>query len=94
VPDKAERVRHFHDSTLAALAELICAAGHAHPQELRREQILKRLPSGDVKSFADFYPELTSGELLSGTGDLSYKALWERAQATSFLPKVLMAAAG
>ena len=32
VPDKAERVRRFHDNTLMALADLVGAAGLAHPE--------------------------------------------------------------
>ena len=35
VDDKAVRVRQFHQSTLAALGELVCAAGLSHPRELR-----------------------------------------------------------
>ena len=42
VPDKAERVRRFHDNTLAALAELIGAAGLRHPKDLTPMHLLKR----------------------------------------------------
>src|SRR5262249_14107188 len=43
VGDKAVRVRQFHDSTLAALADLVRAAGLAHAHELRRTHILRRV---------------------------------------------------
>src|SRR6185437_4387939 len=35
VPDKAARVRSFHDSTLEALGDLVGASGLSHPSELR-----------------------------------------------------------
>ncbi len=34
VPDKAERVRNFHDSTLEALGDLVGASGLSHPSDL------------------------------------------------------------
>jgi glutamate synthase domain-containing protein 2 len=53
VETKAERVARFHHNTLAALGELVGAAGLAHPNELRPYHILKRLSASEVKSFAN-----------------------------------------
>jgi glutamate synthase domain-containing protein 2 len=72
VGDKAPRVRQFHEHTLAALAELIGAAGLAHPSELRPMHILRRISPSEVKSFAEIYPFLGPGELLAGTRDPLY----------------------
>src|SRR5215472_343373 len=58
VPDKAERVRQFHDSTLKALGELMGAAGLAHPRELNRMHIQRRISPTEVRSFAQIYPTL------------------------------------
>src|SRR5271170_6480391 len=69
VPDKAERVFHFHRSTVKALAELIAAAGLEHPADIRPLHIAKRLTAGEVSSYADVYRFLRPGELLDGTDD-------------------------
>jgi glutamate synthase domain-containing protein 2 len=86
VPDKAERVRNFHDRTLHALAELTAAAGLARPGVVRRDQIMRRISSTNVRSFAEIYPELRPGELLRTDGDPGYAVLWEAADASSFAP--------
>ena len=86
VPEKAERVRMFHESTLRALGELVGAAGLDHPSELRPELILKRLSGSEVKSFADLYPRLESGTLLAGTADPDYARYWSLADANTFGP--------
>jgi glutamate synthase domain-containing protein 2 len=87
VPDKAERVRHFHESTLMALSELVGAAGLAHPRDLRRAHILKRLSPSAVASFAEAYPELAPGSLLDGTADPRSRRLWSMADPRSFAPQ-------
>jgi hypothetical protein len=84
VPDKAERVRRFHASTMEALADFIAAAGVAHPSEIMRCQIMKRFGEGQVKSFAEAYPELAPGALLNGQVDEGYARNWAMAQAESF----------
>src|SRR5262249_1885280 len=59
VESKAERVARFHHNTLAALGELVGAAGLAHPNELRPQHILRRVSSSELKTFADVYHFLT-----------------------------------
>jgi glutamate synthase domain-containing protein 2 len=87
VPDKAERVRRFHDQTLIALAELVAAAGLEHPRELTPLHILKRMSPSEVKAFADIYPFLEPGELIAGASRPDYAAYWAMADAASFAPK-------
>lgn len=84
VPDKAERVAHFHHNTLHALSELTAAAGLEHPSEFHREHISRRISQSEVKTFADLYPELDTGSLLNGTADERYLASWRKADAHSF----------
>ncbi|MFO1494633.1 MAG: FMN-binding glutamate synthase family protein, partial [Lysobacterales bacterium] len=55
VPDKAERVKNFHQNTLRALKELIAAAGLKHPGELGPEHIIRRVSSNEVRSLATLY---------------------------------------
>jgi glutamate synthase domain-containing protein 2 len=93
VPDKAERVRRFHASTVTALAELIAAAGLAHPRDLRPSHIMKRISPSEVRSFAEVYPFLASGELTAGTRNAYYAAAWDKAEAGSFAAKLQAPAA-
>ena len=86
VADKAPRVRQFHQSTLAALGELVGAAGLAHPNELRPWHILKRVSANEVKTFAEVYPFLQQRELLSGSSNPYYAQQWALADAQGFAP--------
>ena len=86
VPDKAERVRRFHKSTLIALGELMCAAGLNAPGQIHPSQIMKRLSPLDVRSFAEIYPFLQDGELLGNDAEPTYAKIWAMADANSFGP--------
>jgi hypothetical protein len=84
VSDKAERVRRFHDNTLAALAELVGAAGLAHPRELTAMHLLRRVSPHEVKTFAELYTFLGERELLAGSGHAYYAQAWNVAHAGRF----------
>jgi glutamate synthase domain-containing protein 2 len=86
VDDKAVRVRQFHDNTLAALADLVGAAGLSTPNELRPMHILRRTSPSEVKSFAEVYPFMEPGELLAGTRHAQYAQQWAMADAGRFAP--------
>ena len=93
VPDKANRVAHFHNNTLHALSELTAAAGLEHPSDFHREHISRRISQSEVKTFADLYPEMPSGALLNGTADARYTTAWNKADAHSFRAAAIAAAA-
>jgi glutamate synthase domain-containing protein 2 len=84
VGDKAERVFHFHESTLHALAEFVAAAGLDHPSEFMPAHFSRRISAREVVTFAELYPTLRSGELLGGTSDPRFRGPWEMADANSF----------
>ncbi len=87
VPDKAERVKNFHASTLHALSELVAAAGLTHPAALSPHHFLHRQSADRVVSFAEQYEMLAPGQLLSdATTSPRYGAAWRMAQAHSFAP--------
>ncbi len=87
VPDKAERVRHFHDRTVSALADMLAAAGVPHPDELQPHHLVHRQTSTELHQFGLQHHFLTSGVLLSGECQLpSYVNNWALAQAASFAP--------
>ena len=84
VDDKSTRVANFHQGTIAALAELIGAAGLAHPGDLKPEHISRRVTHTSVSTFAEIYPALTPGELLTGTTHARFAVPWQQADAETF----------
>jgi glutamate synthase domain-containing protein 2 len=85
VPDKAERVANFHRNTLAALAELISAAGLTHPKELRPEHLIRRTSGTEIRSAAQQYEFLKPGDLLRGTPRMEvFARYWPQVSSDSF----------
>ncbi len=85
VPDKAERVKMFHDNTLKALKELIAASGLSHPDELGPEHIIRRVSSTEVRSLSALYHFVKPGELIGGLPDHAvFKVFWDAARTDSF----------
>jgi glutamate synthase domain-containing protein 2 len=88
VKDKAARVANFHAATIQSLAELTAAAGLEHPTQFTRSHISRRVSPREVVTFAELYPLLTTGELLTGSADPHYDRVWRMAEADSFRPIV------
>jgi glutamate synthase domain-containing protein 2 len=87
VADKAVRVYNFHQNTLRALRDLICAAGLKHPCEIGPEHILRRVSPVEVRSLAALFPFLKRGELLGGVPDHAvFKSFWAISRSDSFEP--------
>ncbi|HEU4819287.1 FMN-binding glutamate synthase family protein [Janthinobacterium sp.] len=88
VSDKIARVAHFHQNTMKALAELIAAAGLAHPQELRPHHLVRRISPNQVKLASALLPFLEAGQLLdpSQLPQLPpvFGLYWPKAQSASF----------
>ncbi len=91
VGDKSVRVFNFHESTLAALQELLEAAGLNHPYELGPEHVIRRVSPNEVRSLAALQPWLKTGELLAGVPNQPvYEKFWNAARADRFsAPEVL-----
>jgi glutamate synthase domain-containing protein 2 len=85
VPDKAERVRNFHDNTLMALADMLAAAGIAHPDQLGPHHLHRRISTTEVRQVSELYQFLENGALLSNSlGDSFYASNWAKARADRF----------
>jgi hypothetical protein len=67
-----------------SLAELVAAAGLNHPTEFRPAHFSRRVSAHEVKSFAELYPSLRPGELLTGSGDKRFEIAWAMASAAEF----------
>ena len=92
VPDKAERVFQFHETTLEALRELVQAAGLQHPGEITAAHIVRRTAEHEVKLLATLLPFAKPGALLAaerGEGGWPHRVFelyWPIAHAESFAP--------
>jgi len=88
VPDKAERVRHFHQSTLHALQELVQAAGLAHPREITAHHIVRRISDTEVRLLSNLIMQVQPGALLGPLDGLYtvFRTYWPMASAQSFQP--------
>jgi glutamate synthase domain-containing protein 2 len=87
VPDKTERVFHFHEQTLKALKDIVQAAGLEHPGEITAHHIVRRVSENDVRLLANLVPQVPTGALLNGTLDAQHKVFstyWPHASAQSF----------
>jgi len=92
VSDKLERVANFHASTMHSLIELTAAAGLDHPNEFGPQHFSRRVSGNEVMTFAELYPPLAIGELLSGTQDRRFRDAWDMARAADFRPTFAQAA--
>ena len=55
-----------------------------HPTEFGPVHFSRRVSPHEVKTFAELYPTLQEGELLSGTRDKRFAAAWAMANAGEF----------
>ena len=88
VPDKTQRVAHFHQNTMKALKEIIAAAGLSHPSQLKPHHIVRRVSPNQVKLVSALLPYLQPGELLDPSQldrlPAVYGLYWPVSQAESF----------
>ena len=88
VPDKADRVYHFHQQTLFALKEMVQAVGVQHPNDITAHHIVRRSGDNKVHSLAQLMlTQLPNRALLDAdvaTLPHIYQHAWPRAQAHSF----------
>ena len=63
VPDKAERVKHFHNHTVESLAELVGAAGMSHPEEITADHVMVRNSDGKVTPMSLTLPTVQENSL-------------------------------
>lgn len=85
VPSKTERVYRFHKATIHALLEMIAAMGLQKPEDVRPHHVYRRVDDLKVRSMAEIYQFLGSGQLLSGDiPDCSLAREWDEASADSW----------
>ena len=87
--DKGERVYHFHNNTLRALAELVGAAGFTHPHQLKPHHIVRRISANEVRLVSNIISFLKPGDLIENRAEHPvYAIFWKMADAHSFAPRI------
>lgn len=87
VPDKAERVYHFHKNTVKALGDMAAAAGLSHPSAFLPHHLMMRENDRDMVTGKDVYPYMPEGFLLREDDNrFGYLERWRRARAAGFEP--------
>ena len=88
VKDRTERVYNFQKNTRFAFKELLEAAGLAHPNELNRRHIVRRLSASQIKLADQIYLKVENGALLRGESveDARLSVYWDRVDQSSFHP--------
>ena len=86
VPDKADRVRNFHRSTLHALQELVQAAGLGHPRQITAHHIVRRISDTEVRLLSNLVLQVQPGALLGSLDEQAsvFRLYWPLASAQSF----------
>ncbi len=92
VSDKAIRVANFQKETLKAFADVVGAMGYISPNQIKREDVYRRLTDGVIKSYEELFPSVEVGALLNESKlpvmrEDTLRA-YHAASADSFLPYV------
>jgi glutamate synthase domain-containing protein 2 len=64
VEDKAQRVSNFHEATINSFIELLAASGVRSAEDLKREDINRRVGATQVLKYSEIYPEVPVGKYL------------------------------
>jgi len=86
VGDKAQRVARFHRETVRSFFEVLGAAGFHQPDDLKPWFVMRRVTSGEVRSYHELYPTLEPGALLRGEVSGSLARAWDTAHPDAFDP--------
>lgn len=86
VSDKAERVCNYHNETVRALADLLTASGHRHPEQIERDHIYQRVSTNHIMRYDEIYPPVEPGCMLNGDAPDRYRRYLAEAQTHSFEP--------
>jgi len=84
VPSKGRRVANFHARTVESVHSLLAAAGLASPADVGRRHVFRRVGAGDIRSFAEIYPELEPRAFHTGTAPDALQQLWDSAPADRY----------
>lgn len=89
VPEiQGKHAAEFHARTLEALADIVAAAGFAHPRELEPHHLMHRVGPEKARPMDQVQTFLPQGILLDAPKETIYADWWQAASADSFRPAV------
>lgn len=86
VEDKKERVKNFHNLTVASAIELIGAAGLKDPSQLSRAYINRRVSPNVIQNYRETYPYIPEGSLLQTPYPSRFELVMTLSTSETFLP--------
>jgi glutamate synthase domain-containing protein 2 len=66
VEDKWRRVLNYHQAVIGEFLGLMVAAGLTDLEQLRRDQVHRRIDHSEIKRLDELYPEVQAGSCLKG----------------------------
>ncbi len=84
VGDKSHRVARYQRETVRSFFDVLGAAGLQRPADLKPWFIMRRINQTDIRSYADIYPHLEPGQLLTGAEHTGMSRAWQAANALHF----------
>lgn len=84
VDNKAERVKNYHNATVAEAAQMLSSMGLDDFSKLGPSHLLKRTSEEHGEEYAELYNWLKPGELLQGTRYINWAEYWEVADPDTF----------
>lgn len=88
VADKRVRVANFHHETVKAAVELMAAAGIAHPDNLHRSHIYRRVSANQIQTYAEMYPYLLKNSLLEAPFPQGWELEMMNSNEQTFVPAI------
>ncbi len=88
VEDKKVRVKNFHEETVKSAVELMAASGIAHPKNLHRSFIYRRVSASQIQSYAEAYPYILRGALLEAPYPEQYQLDMANSSEETFDPSI------
>jgi len=86
VAEKHIRVANYHNATINSFLEIVGAMGFDDPNNLNPKAIYRRTVNGTESSFAEIYPPVLPGQLLTSIDIPEYSYNWKLASSKSFNP--------
>lgn len=85
VSHKEVRVANYQRETIEGLMEILGAAGLAHPAQLTRHHVRRRVSLNEVRTYAEIFGEMEPNCLLGEPVPEALAREWRAANASSFL---------
>ncbi|MDP1571353.1 MAG: FMN-binding glutamate synthase family protein [Vicinamibacterales bacterium] len=84
VGDKSTRVARYHRETVRSFFDVLGSAGFQEPRDLKPWFVMRRVNSGEVRSYHEIYPAIEPGALLDGSVNGSMGRAWDTARPDRF----------